>query len=348
MKPDFKKRRDILRQRTQDGVMILHKGGEHFNENLFYLTGLDTFYTTAIISLEDDFECLLINEIELPFIPKETGVEDIRISNPDALDKQLIDILKEIHTKSIYTDYSASSKTPLPAELVDSIKEALPNTKIKQLPKQLDQMRLIKDDYELNVMKKGVSIIHNIFDAIKNLIVPGNSEALISSEIYRSLAAGGFNKFYDISVASGERSTIPFYRENCHKLPKKGVILIDITAAIDYYVCDITRTFQIGSEVDTEKDEIFHLVEETYSVIMDNVVAGTTLGDLNKIAFDMFKSHGVEKFYYNKIGHFVGLGVSDPGDNDTLLKKGMVFTIEPGLYMRHKGFAVRKEDMFFL
>lgn len=348
MKPDFKRRRNTLREKTRDGVIILHKGGEHFNENLFYLTGLDTFYTTAIISLEDDFECILTNEIERPFLSKETGVEDIRVSNPDALDKQLIGILKEIHPKTIYTDYFVSSKTPLPAELIDSIKGALPKIRIKQLPQQLDQMRLMKDDYELNVMKRGVKVIYEIFKSIEGLIVPGNSEALISSEIYRSLVVEGFNKFYDISVASGERSTIPFYRENCHNLPKKGVVLIDIAAAIDYYVCDMTRTFQIGQVLDNDQASVFQLVEEVHAAIMERAVKDTTLAALNKIAADMFKAHGLDEFYYNKIGHFVGLGVSDPGDEHTLLEKGMVFTIEPGLYMQHRGFAVRKEDMVFL
>ena len=200
----------------------------------------------------------------------------------------------------------------------------------------------------MRVMKKGVRVIYDIFNSLEELIVPGNSEALIASEIYRKLVAEGFNKFYDISVASGESSVIPFYRENCHNVPKKGVVLIDIAAAIDYYVCDIARTFQVGPEADNEQNEIFKLVKEVQSVVMEKAVVGTTLGTLNKIAFDMFRAHGLEEYYYNKIGHFVGLGVSDPGEDNTLLDKGMVFTIEPGLYVRGKGFAVRKEDMVFL
>lgn len=349
MRPDYCKRRHKLRGSIGNGVIVLFRGGEHFNENLYYLTGLDTFFTAAIISLEDNFECLYVNPIEIPFISKtECGFEDIRSSTPDSITDNIVLTLKEIGAKAVFTDYSANSKTPMPPEIIDTIRNKLPKTSIYQLPAYLDKMRLKKDSYEIDLMKKGVQIIENIFESIKDMLKPGVSEKAIASEIYKQLVAGGFNKFFDISVASGANSIIPYYRSNSGILPESGVILIDIAAAIDYYICDLTRTFYIGGFQRKQDKELFHIVQYVHDKILENAVPGVTLGYLNKMALTMFKDYGVDQYYYNKIGHFVGLGVADPGDDSTFLEPGMVFTVEPGLYMIDRGMAIRKEDMIFL
>jgi len=348
MNPDYRRRRQALRATQQRGVIILHKGGEHFNENLFYLTGLETFFTTAIISCDSDFECILTNEIELPFISNSSGIDDIRRSNPANLHSEVINILKLLKPEVIYTDYSLYSKTPLPPFLYEAIKSEFSEASICHLPEQLLHMRLVKDRYETEVMQKGVGIISNVFETLKELIAPGLTETSLASEIYRQLVLGGFNKFYDISVASGPRSSIPYYRSNDNILPDKGVVLIDIAAAIDNYVCDMTRTFPIAGKFSEKEQAIFNLVIETQEKVIADALPGTTLNALNMKAFDVFKKHNLERYYYNKIGHFLGLGVDDQGGDDVILEKGMVITVEPGLYLNQDELGIRKEDMVFL
>jgi Xaa-Pro aminopeptidase len=347
MNPDYRQRRQTLRAKQQRGVIILHKGGEHFNENLYYLTGLETFFTTAIIDLQSDFECILTNEIELPHISQSSGISDLRPSNPENLHADVVNILKSLNPQSIFIDYSLYSKTPLPPFLYDAIRSEFSEASISHLPDQLLHMRLVKDKYEIEVMKKGVGILTKIFETLKGLIAPGVTETSLAAEIYRQLVLGGFNKFYDISVASGPRSSIPYYRSNDNVLPDKGVVLIDIAAAIDNYVCDMTRTFPISGQFNEKEQALYDLVIEAQAEAIAGAVPGANLDDLNMKAYDIFKKHNLERYYYNKIGHFLGLGVDDQGGSDVTLEEGMVITIEPGLYMHQDGLGIRKEDMVF-
>ncbi len=346
--PDYRKRRSQLREAVSKGCLLLFKGGEHFNENLYYLTGLDTFYTLALLSLETDHEYVLTNPIEFPVVRESCDVLDVRSCSPDSLISDLTRLLRDLSPSVLYSDYAFQSRIPLPAELVDHLRTVFPQLSIKPIPDELLRMRMIKDEFELATMRLGIEVIKSLFADLPPIIKPGVPEAEIASEIYKRLVKNGFNKFYDIFVASGPNSAIPFYRVYKDNLPTDGVVLIDICAAIDCYVCDMTRTFSITGNFSLQEQKLYSIINKTQQDVTQLAQKGATLSGLSRAAGDLFAECSVAKYYLGKVGHFVGLSPDDPGGAEIPLEKGMVLTVEPGLYLPEEGLGIRAEDMVFV
>jgi len=346
--PDYIGRINRLRAEVNRGWLLLYRGGEYFNENLYYLTGLDSFYTAALISLEADEDYVLVHPIEYESVMPSCSMREVIPCTTHKLPQKLLKLISSHKIDNLYTDYAFASRTPLPAELIDFIREACPQTAIRPLPEQLLKMRAIKDNHEIATIKRGLEIIDKIFSSLPHLIRPGIKESEIASEIYRQLVANGFNKFYDIFVASGKHSASPYYRANNDIVPPNSVILIDICAAIDNYVCDMTRTLPTSTRFTERHEAINSMVAEVYRESIRQVYAGNTLAGISIKAKEYFAAYGIDKYYLNKIGHFIGLSPDDPGLEHTPLQKGMVLTIEPGLYLPDEGIGMRIEGTVIL
>lgn len=346
--PDFKGRIKRLRDCVNKGWLLLHRGCEYFNENLFYLTGIESFNTAVLISLENEELFVLVHPLEYESLLSLCDGWQVMACKPDDLHVEILTIISKYKISNLFTDYSFSSRTPLPAELVDLIRNNYPQIRIYPLPNELLRMRMIKDDYEMALVKKGLHVIEKIFSIMPDLIEPGKRESEISAEIHRQLIQGGFNKFYDIFVASGKHSASPYYRDNNDIIPPDTVILIDICAAIDNYVCDVTRTFPTSGKFTPHDSYIFSIVSDVYKNAFNSTVPGVTLGAISQKAKEQFAAHNLAKYYLNKIGHFVGLSPDDPGSDDILFEPGMIITIEPGLYMTDECIGMRIEDTIII
>lgn len=101
IKPPCRDRRTRLREAVGKGWLLLYKGGEYFNENLYYLTGLDTFYTFALISLETQHEYIITNPLEYFSVKSSCDVEDIRECRPNKLVSKLTELFRK-HKISLY------------------------------------------------------------------------------------------------------------------------------------------------------------------------------------------------------------------------------------------------------
>ena len=89
---------------------------------------------------------------------------------------------------------------------------------------------------------------------------------------------------------------------------------------------------------------MYSIIRDTQAKAIHDVRPGTTLAELSEEAKKTLASYSLDKYYPNKIGHFVGLSPDDPGDQSAPLEKGMVLTIEPGLYLPKEGLGIRIED----
>lgn len=344
IKPPCRDKRTRLREAVGKGWLLLYKGGEYFNENLYYLTGLDTFYTFALISLETHHEYIITNPLECLPAQSSCDVKNIRECRPNKLVSKLTKLFRKHKISLLYCDYAFDSRTPLPPELVDLLRGTFSYLTLQPLPSQLFRMRMLKEPFEISTIKKGIKIIKELFAELPAMIKPGVSEADIAAEIYKHLIRSGFNKFYDVFVASGSNSAIPFYRANKGYLPDNSVVLIDICAAIDYYVCDLTRLFSTSGSFTERQEKLYSIIMNTQAKAIQDVRPGTSLAELSEKAKKTLASYGLDKYYPNKIGHFVGLSPDDPGSQSVPLEKGMVLTIEPGLYLPDEGLGIRLED----
>lgn len=329
-----------MREVVGKGWLLLYKGPEHFNENLYYLTGLDSFFTLALISLETDEEYALTNDIELRDAQAFTDIRHVQACRPQELIEKLTSLIASHGIFLLHCDYGLNSRTPLPAQVIDRLRAAFPKLIVEELPQELLHMRMIKESGETELIKENIAIVEEVFSSLPEVIRPGLAEAELASLIYKELVRHGFNRFYDIFVASGQNSASPYYRSNNCTLPPDHVVLVDICAARRNYVCDLTRTFPTSGRFPLHWQEIYAIVCEIQQQAKNSVKSGRTLHELSEEVKKLFKSSGLDTFYLNKLGHFVGLAPDDPGDQETPLQKGMVVTIEPGLYLQEAGLRI--------
>jgi Xaa-Pro aminopeptidase len=216
------------------------------------------------------------------------------------------------------------------------------------LERELKNLRAIKDAKELALIRKTIEIASNSFsNTIKN-IKEGALEREIALEmefLMKRSGAGGLG--FDIIVASGKRSALPHGKAGAKRIEKGDFILIDYGASFQGYHSDETCTVVLGTP-STEQKKIYQIVKEAHDKAIEIVRPGTPIQDIDQAAREHIRRSGYGEYFGHSTGHGVGLAVhEDPtvnSENKELIQEGMVFTIEPGIYIPGLG-GVRVEDM---
>ena len=266
-------------------------------------------------------------------------------------------------------NYSRSGKVP---------------TAIKPVGLFLNEMRLIKSNYEINRMREAVQISAEAHELLRLNIHLKNNERQLQGVIEGFfLEKGARGPAYNTIIASGDNACVLHYTTNNSALKKGDLLLVDAGCSLeDYYNGDITRTIPIGGKFSTEQREIYEIVLSAQKHAIENVVVGNSsnfihhealkilingLKDLKLLKGDtdgIIESGSYKHLYMHQTGHWLGLDVHDVGayrlgDYEVLLKNGMILTVEPGIYIsdripvpegqpyideRWKGIGIRIED----
>jgi Xaa-Pro aminopeptidase len=241
----------------------------------------------------------------------------------------------------------------------------------------LHEMRLIKDDYELQRMRAAASASVAGHVLLLGSTRPGmresELEALIEYEFRRHGASG---PAYGTIVGSGDNATILHYRENNAELRDGQLVLVDAGAEVDLYAADITRTFPAGARFTPEQRDVYSLVLEAQQQAIATVRPGASFEAPHDRAVDVLcqglvhlrllegppervrESSDYRKFYMHRTSHWLGLDVHDVGlyaveGGARRFEPGMILTVEPGLYCAadvdglppaFQGMGVRIED----
>ncbi len=237
-------------------------------------------------------------------------------------------------------------------------------------------MRLIKDEHEINIMKKACDISAESYIDVMKSIKPGDNEQGVEALfLYEFAKRGGRFPAYTPIVAGGESACVLHYIENDKDLKGSDLILVDAGCEYQMYASDITRTFPVGGKFSKEQLDIYNVVLKANLAAIDAVKSGNSimepqlisekviteglveLGILSGDVDTLHKEGAFKNFYMHKIGHWLGMDVHDVGDymeDDDFMKfkPGMVTTIEPGIYIsstmdvddKWKGIGVRIED----
>lgn len=219
------------------------------------------------------------------------------------------------------------------------------------------QMRSEKEPEEIELIKKAKEIAEKTLSQIQTLIKDGVTELDILSEIkYKLIRNGADKESFETIVASGIHSSYPHHKSKNKELKKGEVIVIDMGADFRGYKSDLTATFFCG-RVSKEIKKIYSIVKDAQSICIDFIYEEEQKGkkikgkDVHKKAVEFFKKSGVEKYFIHGLGHGVGIDVHEkpylsPTSKD-IIKKGSVFTVEPGIYI-HGKFGIRIENMLIL
>jgi len=226
------------------------------------------------------------------------------------------------------------------------------------------ELRVVKDDGELALLKKASDASIAAQRAMMRSVRPGVTERAIAGKMYAAWMEHGCERAsYAPIVGSGVNSTVLHYSNNDATMKDGDVVVVDAACEYSMYASDITRTVPVNGHFTTRQREIYDVVLGAQRAAAEAFVAGTSkINDrdrrdpdsLDTVAYNYINTHGksldgkpLGQYWLHGLGHMVGIDVHDPVTKyPAVLKPGMVFTIEPGVYIPEEKIGVRIEDVF--
>jgi Xaa-Pro aminopeptidase len=236
-------------------------------------------------------------------------------------------------------------------KLSEAIKTKQINLKLVPTTGIIEQLRSIKEPEELGFITKAVELADAAFEQARDIIRPGITEKEAAWEIEKIIRQKGSEGIpFEIIVASGPNSALPHARPTEKTICSGEPVLIDIGARISGYCSDFSRTLFLGKADKTFRG-IYNIVLKAQATAMKEIKSGMDASQADRLARSVIEQAGYGDAFGHGLGHGVGLAVHEfpmlgPTSFDSLAD-GMVFTIEPGIYLAGQG-GVRIEDMVVL
>jgi len=215
----------------------------------------------------------------------------------------------------------------------------------------VEELRKIKDGFELDRIRTAAGIADAVFQSFLELLKPGISELDMATEMdYRIKKMGADDSAFDIVVASGMNSSMPHAALTKKRIEDFDIVMMDYGVVVDGYCSDITRTVIMG-KANKKVIDIYETVKEAQELSLGSISEGISCRKLDSVARSYIEEKGYVENFGHGLGHGVGLDIhEDPVVNPSsgqMLEKGMVFTVEPGIYIPGFG-GVRIEDLVAL
>jgi len=212
----------------------------------------------------------------------------------------------------------------------------------------LGKLTVLKDDGEIDRIRKAAAITDTVFEELLDLLAPGVRERDVAAEIeYRMRRHGADGTSFPSIVAAGEHGSLPHATPSDREISRGEMVTIDMGAELDGYNSDMTRTVSVG-EPSGRMRRIYGIVYDAQMRAVEAVRPGISCVELDGIARSVIDNYGHAEHFGHGLGHGVGIRVHDApsvsprGTQD--LEEGMVITIEPGIYVPGLG-GVRIEDL---
>jgi Xaa-Pro aminopeptidase len=223
-------------------------------------------------------------------------------------------------------------------------------------------LRAVKDAGEIEFIRKATDASVEAHLAAWKAIKPGTGERQIASlMVYEFERRGCERPAYGPIVGAGFHSTVLHYDEDSGPIKDGDMIVMDVGGEYSMYATDITRTVPANGHFTPRQREIYDIVLGAQQAAIrafksgKSVLTGRNENSLFMVAYDYINSHGKDlhgqplgQYFIHGLSHMVGLNVHDPGDTGVPLGPGMVFTIEPGIYIPEESLGARIEDTFLV
>ncbi|UHA72862.1 M24 family metallopeptidase [Paenibacillus sp. 481] len=211
----------------------------------------------------------------------------------------------------------------------------------------VEELRMIKDEAELAIMREAAQLADQTFSHILNFLKPGVSEQDINLEMeFFMRKNGATSSSFDTIVASGERSALPHGVASERIIQGNEFIKLDFGAYYQGYCSDLTRTVVLGKPTD-KHIEIYNIVLEAQLYALEHIRSGMTGREADSLARDIIKRYGYGDNFGHSLGHGLGMEIHEyprlAQAGETVLTPGMTVTVEPGIYVPGFG-GVRIED----
>ena len=375
-------RKNLIKKMKEESLLILFAGDAPFrsadqqykftpNRNFYYLTGIDDkkVILTILKTETEVIENIYVqreDELMAKWVGRSINKDEARkiskvknIKYIDEFESTISSYIDRRGIKNIYFDLERQS-IDIPStkaqDIANLMKIKYPYIKIKNIYSQIVSLRMVKNEDEINTIKKAISITKEGIISMAKNIKPTMKEYEVESyfdfEIKRlGASAHAFNTI----CASGKNATVLHYEDNNQDCTYGDLILFDLGAEYNYYCSDISRTIPINGKFTERQKQIYSIVLNCMKEVEKAAKPGITLRDLNGIAKKSLskgcidiglisKEEEIEKYYFHSIGHSLGLDTHDVWISDSKLEGGSVITNEPGLYIEEEGIGIRLED----
>jgi Xaa-Pro aminopeptidase len=298
---------------------------------------------------------------ENPEATHMTGFDRVEVL--DNLRAELVRLLPQ--RAAIFTDVPGPgeiSNSEIPLQWLDRANAFPLATSYQDVRPSLAALRTYKDAGEIELLRKAADASAAAHLAAMRTMKPGINEQEISALMQYEWGRRGCERpAYAPIVGAGFNSTVLHYSENSNPIQSGDVVVIDAAGEYSMYANDTTRTLPATGKFTARQREIYEIVLGAQRAAMAAFQSGKShiragLPDsLHDVAFAYINSHGKDlhgellgKYFIHGLGHYVGLNVHDAGDYNLPLGPGVVFTIEPGIYIPEEKLGVRIEDTFYV
>jgi len=351
-------------------------------DNFFYLSGVTEPGAALLIvsSAEAKADSPARSYAEILFLPprnltqeKWTGPK-LGPENPDATKITGFDRVEPISKlpdevtrfisgafPSIYTDVPGQGESASTIALA-FVKRTNARLSYQDVKPMLPSLRTSKDPDEVGLIRKAVDASVAAHFAVFKVVKPSLNEREISALMQYEWGRRGCERpAYAPIVGSGINSTVLHYSDDSATMKSGDVVVIDAAGEYSMYAADITRTLPVSGHFSARQREIYDIVLGAQQAAVAAFQSGKSsisrngVHSLYQVAYDYINTHGRDlhgqqlgQYFIHGLGHYLGLSVHDPGDYNVPLGPGMVFTIEPGIYIPEESLGVRIEDDFYV
>jgi Xaa-Pro aminopeptidase len=296
---------------------------------------------------------------ENPEAPHTTGFD--RVEDTAKLPEDVMKLISGVRPV-IYTDVASRDQTSASTEPLAFLKDLNSFLSFQDVKPMLSSLRTNKDAGEVALIRKAVDASVAAHFAAFKAVRPNVTEREISALMQYEWGKRGCERpAYAPIVGSGYYSTVLHYSEDSNVMKSGDVVVIDAAGEYSMYAADITRTLPINGHFTARQREIYDIVLGAQQAAMAAFQPGkssltrTGANSLYQVAFDYINTHGKDlhgqplgQYFIHGLSHYIGLNVHDPGDYNVPIAPGMVFTIEPGIYIPEENLGVRIEDDFWV
>jgi Xaa-Pro aminopeptidase len=287
----------------------------------------------------------------------------------DALLQTWVHLADHIYLDSNENDRKASLIQTREYRFIAEMKARYPLHKYERAAKIMKELRGIKTKLEVEVLQKAIDITDNTFRRLLKFIKPGVMEYEIEAEIFHSfLSQRSAGPAYGSIIASGDRARTLHYVSNNQECKNGELILMDFGAEYGGYCADLTRTIPVNGKFSLRQKEVYNACLALHNYAKSILKPGISIVDYTEKVGDeatkQFLKIGLitkadvknedpenrayRKYLYHGISHHLGIDVHDLGTRTEPIKPGMVFTIEPGIYIEQEQMGLRIENNFWI
>lgn len=364
-----------------DGTM-----GFKQNSDLFYLSGVDQEETILLIFpdhpdekyrevlfLRETSELIAIWEGEK--LSKEqarevAGIKTIFWTHQfETVFRQIVFEAERVYLNTNEHTRNDSVVLSRDNRFITEFKEKYPLHQLDRLAPLLHQLRVIKQPQEIALLDEACRITNLGFSRLLKFVKPGVTEYEIEAELLHEFVRNRSRGFaYQPIIASGANACVLHYIQNNAVCKDGELLLLDVAAEYANYNADLSRTIPVNGRFTKRQRDVYDAVLRVFKASKDLLVAGNLWDDYQAetgkimeselLGLGLITKHDIakqdpdapayKKYYPHGTSHFLGLDVHDVGNKYRRFESGMVFTCEPGIYIKEEGLGIRLENNFLI